>query len=46
LLLTKREAIKAKKTVRLTAHSKAVTEILDLFNMASYFGDPIWMDTK
>jgi anti-anti-sigma factor len=46
LLLTKREAIKAKKTVRLTAHSKAVTEILDLFNMASYFGDPIWLDTK
>jgi len=46
LLLTKREAIKANKTVRLTAHSKAVTEILDLFNMASYFGDPIWLDTK
>jgi anti-anti-sigma factor len=46
LLLTKLEAIKANKTVRLTAHSKAVTEILDLFNMASYFGDPIWLDTK
>jgi anti-anti-sigma factor len=46
LLLAKREAIKADKSVRLTAHSKAVTEILDLFNMASYFGDPIWLDTK
>ena len=44
LLLTKREAIKAKKTMRLTAHSSAVTEFLDLFNMASYFGDPIWLD--
>lgn len=44
LLLTKREAIKAKKNMRLTAHSKAVTEMLDLFNMASYFGDPIWLD--
>ena len=44
LLLTKREAIKAKKTMRLTAHSNAVTEFLDLFNMASYFGDPIWLD--
>ena len=27
LLLTKREALKANKTVRLTAHSKAVTEL-------------------
>jgi anti-anti-sigma factor len=44
LLLTKREAIKEKKTMRLTAHSAAVTELLDLFNMASYFGDPIWLD--
>lgn len=41
LLLTKREAIKASKSVRLTAHSKAVTELLDLYNMASYFGDPM-----
>ena len=41
LLLTKREAQKAGKTMRLTAHSKAVTELLDLYNMASYFGDPL-----
>lgn len=41
LLLTKREATKAQKTVRLTAHSHAVTELLDLYNMASYFGDPL-----
>lgn len=41
LLLTKREALKAGKTVRLTAHSKAVTDLLDLYNMASYFGDPM-----
>ena len=41
LLLTKREALKANKVVRLTAHSKAVTELLDLYNMASYFGDPL-----
>lgn len=41
LLLTKREALKAGKTVRLTAHSKVVTELLDLYNMASYFGDPM-----
>ena len=41
LLLTKREAIKANKTMRLTAHSKAVTELLDLYNMVGYFGDPV-----
>jgi anti-anti-sigma factor len=41
LLLTKREALKANKAVRLTGHSKAVTELIDLYNMASYFGDPM-----
>lgn len=46
LLLTKREAIKANKTVRLTAHSKSVTELLDLYNMASYFGDPMVIPAK
>ena len=46
LLLTKREAIKANKIVRLTAHSKAVTELLDLYNMGSYFGDPMVIPAK
>lgn len=46
LLLTKREALKASKTVRLTAHSKSVTELLDLYNMASYFGDPMVIPAK
>lgn len=41
LLLTKREALKADKVVRLTGHSKAVTELIDLYNMAGYFGDPM-----
>ena len=41
LLLAKREALKANKIMKLTAHSKAVTELLDLYNMASYFGDPM-----
>ena len=46
LLLAKREALKANKTVRLTAHSKAVTELLDLYNMGSYFGDPMVIPAK
>jgi anti-anti-sigma factor len=41
LLLAKREAIKADKALRLTGHSKAVTDLLDLYDMASYFGDPV-----
>lgn len=41
LLLTKREASKTDKAVRITAHSKAVREILDLYNMGSYFGDQL-----
>jgi anti-anti-sigma factor len=41
LLLVKRESLKANKTVRLSAHSKSVTGLLDLYNMASYFGDPM-----
>lgn len=46
LLLTKREALKANKTVRLMAHSKAVTDLLDLYDMASYFGDPLVIPAK
>jgi anti-anti-sigma factor len=41
LLLAKREAIKADKSLRLSGHSKAVTELIDLYNMAGYFGDPM-----
>ncbi len=41
LLLTKREATKSDKTVRITGHSKAVRELLDLYNMNSYFGDQL-----
>ncbi len=40
LLLAKREAHKAGKSLHLTANSNAVDEFLTLFNMADYFGDP------
>jgi ABC-type transporter Mla MlaB component len=46
LLLAKRDALKDNKIVRMTAHSKAVTELLDLYNMASYFGDPMVIPAK
>ncbi len=41
LCLTKREAAKAGKTLRLTSHSPAALEIMDMYNMAAYFGDPV-----
>ncbi len=41
LLLAKREAIKANKSLHLSGHSKAVTELMDMYNMAGYFGDPV-----
>ena len=43
LLLVKREAVNAGKSLRLVAHSHATLEVLDLLNMASYFGDPVMM---
>lgn len=41
LVLAKREAVQAGHKLRLTVHSEQVREVLDLYRMASYFGDPI-----
>lgn len=41
LVLAKREAVRHNKTLRLVAHGKAMLGIMDLYNMASYFGDPV-----
>ena len=41
LLLAKREAGKAGKAVRLTAHSPAVRELIEFTHLAGYFGDPM-----
>ncbi|MEW5943138.1 MAG: STAS domain-containing protein [Pseudomonadota bacterium] len=43
LYLVKREAAQQGKTVRLAAHSPATLEILDSYNMAACFGDPVVM---
>lgn len=39
----KNAASKSKKTVTYVAHSQAVIDLLDLFNMSSHFGDPVVM---
>lgn len=41
LMLAKREAVAAGRVLRLTEHSAAVQEILELTGMVSEFGDPI-----
>jgi anti-sigma B factor antagonist len=42
LIMAKREAEQHKKPLLLTRHSHAVLEVMDICNMAAYFGDPIW----
>lgn len=42
LILAKREANRHNTPLRLTGHSPAVLEVMNICNMAAYFGDPIW----
>lgn len=41
LILAKRQAIAQDKTLTLTGHSRAVLELLELYDMAAFFGDPM-----
>ena len=41
LILAKREALQHGRILNLTGHSKAVLDVLDICNMAAYFGDPL-----
>ena len=41
LLLVKCEAGRHASPLRLTGHSRAVQEVLDLCNLVTYFGDPV-----
>jgi anti-sigma B factor antagonist len=43
LLLAKREATRHNTPLRLTGHSRAVLGVIDTYNLAAYFGDPIWI---
>ena len=46
LLLVKREGTKANKRVRLTAHSHASLDAIDLFELGGYFGDPVVIPSR
>ena len=41
LVLVKREARRLDKEAQIVAHSEAVREVLDFYNMAAAFGDPL-----
>ncbi len=41
LVLAKREAARLGRPLRLVEHSPASLEVMDLLNMAAYFGDPV-----
>lgn len=41
LVLLKREAAAAGKRLSLVGHSPAVLNVLDLYNLAGFFGDPL-----
>ncbi|MDR3390522.1 MAG: STAS domain-containing protein [Sulfuriferula sp.] len=46
LILAKRECAQRNGDLRLTGHSPAVLEILDLCNMMPYFGDPVVISSQ
>lgn len=46
LILAKREATRHNTPLRLIGHSPAVFEAIDTYNLAAYFGDPIWISGK
>jgi anti-sigma B factor antagonist len=41
LLLAKRESLASGKELRILRHSPPVQELMEFFNVASYFGDPL-----
>lgn len=41
MIALKNEALKQNKSILFSQHSQEVIEFLDLFNIASFFGDPV-----
>lgn len=46
LVMLKRAAAKAGKQVQLVAHSPASLEVLDRYDLAAYFGDPMIIPSR
>lgn len=41
LVLAKRESLRLGHPLRIVAHSPAVRDVIDFYNMVAYFGDPL-----
>jgi anti-sigma B factor antagonist len=41
LILAERESLKAGKRLRIVGHSESSLDVLDRYNLVSYFGDPV-----
>lgn len=41
LVMAKRESLRLGHTLRIVAHSPAVRDVIDFYNMDAFFGDPI-----
>lgn len=41
LVLAKNESQRLGRTLRIVSHSPAVREVIDFYNMAAFFGDPM-----
>lgn len=41
LVMAKRESQRHGHTLRITAHSQAVRDVIDFYNMDAFFGDPM-----
>jgi anti-sigma B factor antagonist len=46
LVLVKREATRMGKSALIVAHSPVVSEVVDFFNMAAHFGDPMLLSAQ
>ncbi len=46
LALLKKEAERCNKSVRLTAHSPAILDVIELLRLAQVFGDPLMMPSN
>lgn len=46
LLATKREGNRLGKSVRYVSHSQAALEVIDLYDMAAQFGDPLLISAR
>lgn len=46
LVLAKRESLRQQRSLRIVAHSPAVRDAVDFFDLASYFGDPLLIPAR